>query len=208
MKQLSIVLFMLLIYSCKSKEEKLKEKITPIIQAAVLKDSTVVNIDSLIIYKIDTLTALKDSLSKISRLMANVDFENRSAKNSVSMAELIQESAKIDISQAKLYREVFGKGVLSEAKTEDAKNNVKKSNKYLDEASAYTAKSDYYLSRVTNIKKLVSLGKIDSVTFRGYIVTYRIKGSDKDNISVKKDSLMNMINPDFRIISYGDINRK
>lgn len=205
MKKSVLALILILLVSCKSKEQKLKESITPVITQAILQDSLVNKIDSLIIYKIDTLTDVEYSLKKIDNLNRRVAFYIEMRKSYYDRAELDQKSAKLNISQARLYSGILDSKVLRDISIDDAKAKLKSSQELLDKGSSYLDSAKNLNKIIDEIHKKIKNGEINRKSFKGYIASFRLMGSDNRNTEVKKDSMYIYISPALRIIPMSKI---
>ena len=201
------VIFATLILSCTSKEQKRDSEILKVLPNLILNDSLAAKIDSIKIIKVDTLTQLKDSLSKIAVLSRLYQRERLYADMESDNSKSLRQSMELSLSQARLYREI-NSSVLVESELESAK-------RYKDEAIASNKKAIKHLeranlinSRILKIADLHEKKKLDSTTFKGYWVLFKVIGADKKNASVKLDSLFAMLTPEYHLIKNSDVNRR
>ena len=193
-------LLLILLVSCKSKEQKLKDAITPVLTQAIFQDSLVSKIDSLIIFKIDTLTDVEYSLKKIENLNRQATLYVSIRKSYYDRAELDQQSAKLSINQARLYTGILDSKTLRDMSLDEAKAKLKSSLELIKEGSLYSDTIKNLTKTAEEIERKIKAGEINRKSFKGYIAHFRIIGSDKKNIEVKRDSMYLYLSPAFRII--------
>jgi hypothetical protein len=210
MKRISLIIVVLanFLASCSSKHDQIIAKVEPIIKEIVVQDSLVKIVDSLIIYDLDTLTALNDSLSKIDVMLNILRQQNHLASSAMNLADLEVQSAKLSRQQAQLYLNGLNSQMLSDMQLEERDDHLNRSKAYLEDSNKARKLSQQWLDRVDNIQNLRDQKKLDSTTFKGYIARFRLKGADASNSAVKLDSMYMMFNPDLRLIKYSDINRR
>ncbi len=168
MKNFLIILLVCFCFSCKNKQDELGEKIEPVLKDNVVKDNLVAKVDSIKIYKIDTLTDVQFTQRQIT------DLNNKSAQYAQMATKFI-----------------------AQAKLNQPSGDIKKLN---DEIKLYTDSSTTCQLQATGLQKRVEHQKIDSKTFKGYVVLFRLSGSDKANKAVKKDSIQTFLSPDLKVI--------
>lgn len=205
MKIKHALLLVVCIWGCQKPEEKLKAKIEPIIRKLVIQDSLASKIDSINIYKIDTLTDIDYAYAKMTNAKRKIDYYIESSKNYFSQADLTQSNANIKISQAKLYYQVLDSKVLGETSVQDARDDMKEAMKLAGEAKLYADSAKQLTAYIQTIEKQLKGKKTDSTTFRGYIVNFRLQGANDRNEEVKKDSLSLYLSPTFHAINMGKI---
>ncbi len=135
----TIVLF---ICACKSKEEELKEKMIPVIRELVLQDSTVSKLDSIIIYKLDTLTDLNTATRRVSMLTNLSNHFVNISEMDLQMAQFHQSSGKSRASSARLYYSVLDSKTLGDIELGDAKEEFAKSNRMVEHSKLMLDSSD------------------------------------------------------------------
>lgn len=201
MKYQTIILLVSILFlaSCKNEEEQLKVKMLPIIREMTLRDSVVAKLDSLIIYKLDTLTDLKMAVRRIDILNQLAGYYIRSAEFNNQMAEIHQSSASSHASSARLYYSVLDSKTLGDISKDDAKSELAKSNEQLKQAKLMSDSSKMMSDLAQKLLSDMKAKNIDSVTFRGFVPRYIIKGADKKGIQVT-DSMYVYLSKDLNII--------
>lgn len=195
------------IISCKSKEDKRDQKILEVLPKVILDDSLAFKIDSIKIVKVDTLTELKDSLSKISVLNRWYQTEKNLADIESSTSKNLQSSMQLSLSQARLYR-MLNSNVLVDSELESAKRYKDEAIEANNKATEHLERANLINKRILKIADLHEKKKLDSVNFKGYWVLFKVIGADKKNGFVKLDSLFVMLTPEYHIIKNSDVNRK
>ena len=174
MKFFLILLFALFLFSCKKKEEKLREKFIPLLTTMFTKEKFwVTKVDSIKIYRIDEISDMKYSLNGIDNLKSEKSFYGV-LKESLDDA-LIGEKKKGSVSYFK-----------------DTSFTVSDINKYKDTIQHIVKKMD-------SISEKIKTGKVSSENFRGYIVLLKLSGSF-DTTKVKMDSMRYFISPNLKAI--------
>jgi len=198
-KVFTLILACAIMLSCKSKQDKLKELALPIVRETVISDSLVYEIDSITVFKVDTLTDKKYQLRLLSTLFRKHDFYLSMVDSYNQTAKLYQSSARTMQSQAQLYG-YLGSRTLVEHELRQAKEKLEDSNAELDNAKKYTDSAQIVFNRIKVINNYLKTGKLDSVTFKGYVAWFKVKGSDKKNQEVKLDSMFVYLNESMKII--------
>jgi len=197
MKNLNLLFlsFLSLMHSCESSIDKqrkeqieLHSKIRAIVENYILKSLGEVGdgdkVDTIDVYRIDTLTAKMDSTVKRSHILSALDLNLR-------RLETQQKLAQLNVDQATLTRSLDQS--LHDIAKRDAQDEIDKSNKMLEEVNKLKA-------RLENIDSLINHGKIDSVTQTGYLVHFNIKGRDKKGVARNLDSLSLPLDMGLRIL--------
>lgn len=201
MNKVYLILFSFsILCSCKSPEDKLKEKMLPIIKTTILQDSVVSKLDSLVIYKIDTLTDLKIADQKIINASHTIDFYTSMAKSYFDQAELEQSNAKIKSSEAEMYLTILDSRALGMTSLEEAKNHLKESQSLSKQSDLYRDSAKYFIEAADKMEAQIKSKKLDSVTFKGYVPHFKVLGATDKNVVVKKDSMIMFLSPELRII--------
>lgn len=198
-KAFTLIIACAIILSCKSKQEKLRELALPIVKETVISDSLVYEIDSITIFKVDTLTDKKYQLRLLSKLFRTHDFYLNMVDSYNQTAKLYQSSARSMQNQAQLYG-YLGSRTLVEHELSRAKEKLEYSNTELANAKRYTDSAQIVFDRINSINNNLKAGKLDSVKFKGYIAWFKVKGSDKKNQEVKLDSMFVYLNESMKII--------
>lgn len=183
---LIILITTVFMFSCKKKEQKLKEDVNPIV-LTFLKDrfkdgSTIV--DSVRILNIDTLTEKLDSSDTYLRILFKRD----------SFREQIDVFNEETNSQLKMMRLSSG---LSDALFQDAKDKATEANK---KAGELLKTCDLLEKRASKISNLIKTNKLDSVTPKGYLVLFNMKGHKSNGEARDIDSGSLILDLDKRIV--------
>jgi hypothetical protein len=168
MKFLFIALLACIFFSCKNHEDQLKEKIEPALKSISVEEGLVSKVDSIKIYKIDTLTDVQLKQREIADL-------------NTKSAYYIQTADKC----------------MAQSKLEKSAENIKKLN---GEAQLYNDSSTTCQLQATALQRRMDGHKFDSKTFKGYVVSFGLSGSDKKNAAVKKDSVTLFLSPDLKAV--------
>jgi hypothetical protein len=195
----------LLTISCKNEEEELKEKMIPVLTKITLQDSLVAKLDSIIIYKLDTLTDLNAAMRRLTMLNNLSDHYIRLAKFDTEMAELHQSSGKSRTSSASLYYSVLDSKTLGDIEIGEAKEYFEKSRESVKHSKLMLDSSTLMSNMASKILLDVKQKKIDSLSFRGYIPHYIVKGADKEGVQVA-DSMFVFLSKDLHIIRVKALN--
>lgn len=190
---------MVLLYACKSKEEELKEAMLPVIRELTLQDSLVTKLDSIIIYKIDTLTDAKTALRRLFLVNDQMELFNSMAKSQQLLSDLYKSNADSRISSARLYYNVLDSEVLGDIERDNAREEFKKSRERLKESNLMLDSSEIMSTIATKLLSDLNNKKLDSTTFRGYIPRYIVKGADAKGVQVV-DSMYVYLSKDLHII--------
>ena len=92
MKNFLIILMVCFCFSCKNKQDELGEKIEPVLKDNAVKDNLVTKVDSIKIYKIDTLTDAVMTQRQITNLNNKSAQYAQLANKLVALAKLKQPS--------------------------------------------------------------------------------------------------------------------
>jgi len=161
------VLIAILTISCenaaekqKAREQQLHQEITGIIKNYFLKSLEEIGdgdaLDTVEVYRIDTLTAKKDSIIQSARLLATI-------QSKVERIKKQQRLVQLNIDQASLTRNLSKD--LFEISKRDAQDEIDKSKEMLEEVNRLN-------TRLKHIDSLVNHGQIDSVTQTGYVAYF------------------------------------
>jgi uncharacterized protein YcfL len=195
---LLILTFMLA--SCQSEEEKLKIKLEPIVRNAVLKDSLAIKLDSLIIFKVDTLTEVDYAKEQIEIMKSKIWYHLHMSSTFNERAEMNHTIAKAKQAKAKMYLNVLNSRTLAEIEADDANKDLQEGLTFLKQSELHTDSSSYYEKRIALMIANRRAGKIDSTKLIGYIPRYRIIGANNNGVEVRKDSMYMFISPNFNIL--------
>jgi hypothetical protein len=171
---------------CKSNPPAdLKAEFEPIIKSFLVNKTSNKDliIDSIKIYKVDTLTTKADSL----RTYWAIDKSLDEIKDDLTAQT---QAMREDIEQMKLTRGVSL--TLFEHHSQNFKNDYKKSQEL---SNLHKAK----MARWDNLHKLMLTNKLDSVTMTGYIVNFKVIAHDAANTEQNLDSLNLFFNKDKQI---------
>lgn len=191
--------------SCKSNDEKLREKVTPIVKKAIFDEyKSLSTIDTIKIYRIDTLNDLRyfiirgdNLLSKANDLIALVkEYNNEIASK--------QYDAKTSISNIRIANE-YGSAILKEEASNSFDASVQTLGQLNSKAKKYNDTCQMLIQEYDKIALMVKQKKYNTKNIRGYIVAFKIIGADKHNTEIKKDSLSVVLSNSFRIIPYTQI---
>ena len=107
MRNFLIVLLVCFCFSCKNKQEELGEKIEPVLKDNVVKDNLVAKVDSIKIYKIDTLTDALMTQRQITDLNSKSAIYAQMATKFITQAKLNQPADDIKKlnDEARLYND-------------------------------------------------------------------------------------------------------
>jgi hypothetical protein len=205
MKRFFLYIIVLLLFSCKNQHEQLRERIEPIIRAIVLQDSLISKIDSIHIYRIDTLFNLQYAKRRIINLNNAIDLYVSMSKSYFTSARLERQQAALHTDQARLYLTVLNSKALGKMELNDSKASLDSSASLSNQGNLYLDTAKSISSKINLIRDSIKAKKIASNNFLGYQVIFKILGSDKRNIEVKKDSLYTFLSPNFRIIPINKI---
>ncbi len=186
-KYLLIVTTTCFFYGCKSKTDltaKLEDAVKQDFQRKLPDKESIV--DSIGIYKIDTLTALKDSLL-IERKMK---LRQRQQEDILKFGD-----AQLKIAHSTVRLAVHSG---SREQAEKALDSMKQIAQSLDETRADQLK---FQKRELNISSLKDNHKIDAVKPTGYFVSFNMKIKNQKG-SHYRDSTSAVINNDFKIVRY------
>ncbi|GAB3923121.1 hypothetical protein GCM10028827_09210 [Mucilaginibacter myungsuensis] len=188
-----------MLMSCKDKEEKLKDQMMPLLTDIIKQDSLVSKIDSLRIFKIDTLTELDIQERMMHRVRANIDHFQKLSDNSLEIAKLKMSQAQSSISSMKLSQAIDAYD-LADIERDNAEKYAEESKDEAQQAKAYSDSSQKYIKLLEDHAALRRAHRIDSVKFKGYIARFKLLGADKDNAAVKLDSMYVFFNENLRVI--------
>jgi hypothetical protein len=185
-KIFSILIIICFTYACKSKDERLKEALSSTLKTyftKVLKKDSI-TIDSIRIFKIDTLTQKKDSLQAFFQSIDRVGYLQESVKKQLNVIQSAMKIAQLSANiSEELYKQDFAI-VLDERKKLEGIN--------LEYKTA--------MKNMERLNTLIAGKKLDSTTFKGYIVSLNVKGHNYLNVAKNLDSLSITLNPDKQII--------
>ncbi|GAA4907061.1 hypothetical protein [Mucilaginibacter defluvii] len=199
-RYLTIITLIAFLISCKSKEEKLKEQFLPIISNVVKQDSLIYKMDSLTIFKIDTLSDLKIAQQQISNKSRDFEFFMSMVKSYNSQTELAYKSASLNAQQASLYYNILESDVLGDIAKDKVKTEVSRAKELSAKSQKYLDSAKLVNSQIDNLDKKIKNKKINTKNFKGYVVWFNLLGSDKKNMEVRRDSLYIFISPSLRVI--------
>lgn len=161
--------------SCKPEKEKLTEDIAGAIHtyySKTYKQDSII-IDSVKIYKLDTLTEKKDSLRAYFRLSDDIEILQTGLHKQV---KVVEAALKLSQASAKISEELYNED------RDIALAEMKK----LDEATEEYKRSFAHLTKLIN---LIDGKTLDSTRFKGYIARFNIKAHDNLNVSKNVDSI-------------------
>lgn len=204
MKSKMIVIAVILLVGCKSKDQKLREQIEPILKTIAVQDSFVNKLDSIKIYKIYNLSDLEYAKRREINLLDKSDLYVKISKSFSEEGQLKEQSMKLSLSQERLYA-YLGSSLLVQTEKESIVRDGEELKKLITKAQLYNDSAKFFLDQQGIIRKKIESHKIDSTNFKGYVVLYRILGSDKRNMEVKRDSIKTYLSPNFRIIPINKI---
>ncbi len=165
MKILIIVLIACVCFSCKNQQEKLREQVEPVLKSNAVQEGLVSKVDSVHIYKIDTLTDVQYAQRKISDMNGKSAYYAKMADKCMSQAKAKQPSADA-AGQAKMYND----------------------------------SSTSFQLQAMALQRQIEHHRVDSKVFKGYVVSFKLSGTDKNNAAVQKDSLTTFLSPDLKVI--------
>lgn len=182
----SVLFLALLAFGCKSNPTTdLKEEFEPIIKTFLINQTSNkgLTIDSIKIYKVDTLTAKADSLGTYWAIDKNLDEikDELTAQN---------KAMRDDIEQMRLTKGISP--ALFEHHSQNFRDDYKKSQEL---SNLHKAK----MARWDNLHKLMLSDKLDSVKMTGYIVNFKVIAHDASNVEQNVDSVNLFFNKDKRI---------
>jgi DNA repair ATPase RecN len=183
----SVLCLAVLAFGCKSNpEQNLKEELKPTIQKYLSekysKDKLI--IDSVTIYKVDTLTALKDSARTIKMLSKNInDVSEELTKMQNSIGRKL-DSVKLDDGKSPKLEEDYKKAYSA----------------YLERKKEAFPILDAKMARMEKIGAQIVSQKIDSLAMTGYIIDLRAKAHDANKANRNLDSIKLYFNKDKQII--------
>ena len=125
-------------------------------------------VDSIKIYKIDTLTDVKLKQREIADLNAKSTY-------------YVQMTEKY----------------IAQSKLEKSAENIKK---ITGKAQLYNDSSTNYQLQAMALQRRIDGHKFDSKTFKGYVISFGLSGSDKKNAMVKKDSVTLFLSPELKAL--------
>jgi hypothetical protein len=195
-----VFILLILIYGCKSKQEKLKERMVPVLTSLILKDSTIKQIDSLVIFEVDTLTDLKYNKRLIGIMNSHSDYFVNMAKIENDKTDSYLNLLRSSKSSAQLYYNVLDSKTLGDMEMDKFREYNKKVSESIKAAQGYIDSSKLMDSRIAAMTKSIKEHKVDSTNFKGYIPWFRILGSDKDGIQIKRDSMYVYLSDQMSII--------
>lgn len=199
--KLSFLLFLsILTFSCQTEEEKLKEKIEPVLRDLVLRDSLVAKLDSLKIVKIDTLTELEYASMQMLKLANLGSYYAERSKFYDELSNEANISAKSNLKLARRYLEVLESASLASSAHASAIEHLNKSGEFTNMSQVYADSVKYFFSKIDSIKERISKGEVDSVNLKGYIPIFKIIGADKKGFEVRKDSLNVLLSENLNVI--------
>jgi hypothetical protein len=199
MKTLAFLVLLCLIYSCKSKTERLKAKLLPVIEKEV-NTLGLHKIDSLKILTIDTISdSLYAQLRQNAMYFAADNYAKIANQNSSRSVELVYQA-----------REAYNAAHMELYTPDESTFRQEQMDVYHQrqaEASDYSAKCHKYLDSVNmalaEIKRLDKIlvdKKTNKKNLLGYYVEYYLSGADDDNHEVKFDTLRLCISPSMRVM--------
>jgi len=175
--------------SCKSEDEKLIERIKPVLTKFILQDSILVKIDSLLIDSIQTFSETEWSKEKIIRYQNLIVFNNKMAEFSEERLEILNETAKIETKGDEIENETMAillndnsykkRTPKPRVTTEIDINNEK------EDLLEYKKNIANYNSLIEELKKNINLNKYSSDKKFGYKPYFRVIGADKNNVEIK-----------------------
>lgn len=185
-KNLYFLFSIVFIYSCKNEQDKQKEEFLKLgkiyFTEEIKKNSDMKNLDSLRIFKIDTLTK-KDELKYYESYLLNYsDYLLDQTENTKRIAELKYESANLGA-------ELYG-GYVNKLEYKNAKEKEEEFIEYRDSARLVIKNGEY-------IHDLVK--KADSIKLDQYEVGYICQITNK-NMTMKKDTVYLQFSIDKKII--------
>ena len=176
------------ITSCKSQEDRLKEKIVPVLTKKALQDSIVSKVDKLIIDSIVTFTELEWTKEKIRRYKFSINLYLTFIKHSEEMVQLLIDRAKLEAKSGKIENETMSLILKDESyKTLPVKARaitliaIEEDQARIRESRERVQKDS---SQLVQLEKKLSEKTIDSKNLRGYIPFYRITGANKEGVEV------------------------
>ena len=199
MKKLFPLIIAIGFFSCQSEQQKLKQKIDPILQNIVLQDSIAAKVDSIKIYKVDTLSDLRYAQRQINNLNAEIDYFLSVEKNYLNQSNLKKESASLELSQERLYASINSR-VLVQTERDEITRDVNDMKELIKEGQNYSDSATIAINKSKQLQLKIDRKQLNSKNFRGYVILFKVLGYNKKNIEVKRDSLNIYLSPNFRII--------
>ena len=199
MKTLIFLIFVCLFCSCMNSNERLKQKLLPILNNEILTLG-VSKIDSIKIYKIDTISdslyyqlrsnrlyhSLKYYMDKRGYYFSrqkDLDYQAEEAYNAAHMELYTPDQTEFRREQMDVYKQ-------RSDEADDYKNEVQK----------YSDTLALFLNEVKRVENIMKTKKLKKDNLLGYFVSCNVLGVDKDNSEMKLDSLGFCISPTFRIM--------
>ena len=150
----------------------------PVLSRITLQDRLVSKLDSINIYKLDTLTDLNTAMGRLTMHNNLSEHYIRRAKFDTEMAELHQSTGKSRSPSASLYYTMLDSKTLGDVEMGEAKEYFEKSRESIKHSKLMLDSSRFLGNMASKILLEVKLEKIDSVSFRGHIPHYIVKGAD------------------------------
>ena len=190
---------LLCVVSCKSKHEQLVEQLTPVVAKAITNDGLVNKLDSVIIYKVDTLSDLQYAQVRLQNFTRQADYYLKKAELYTKMANAATESAELDVRQVRLYSMLNADGLVQNAK-DDATDDIAKSRESLKNNQLYKDSLEAVEKQMTIVDSNIKAKKYNAHNFKGYVAHFRVLGTDKKNVEIRKNALTMWISPAYRTI--------
>jgi hypothetical protein len=200
MKYFYLAALVCILASCKSKEQKLKEKIIPVIDTIVLKDSLVHKIDSIKILKIDTLTDSLYAERTLTNKLRYYEFYTKMLSYNNDELGYLLSDIKLKRRQLELYSDLDGFSTLRKITKEEADDKIQEFKEKAKVGGLYQDSITLTKKEIAAISERLKQKKYNTKNFRGYFILFNILGSDKRNLEVRKDSLNLYLSPSFRVI--------
>jgi hypothetical protein len=199
-----IFLLSILFFSCQNKLEKLKEDIKPIITQRLISDSVIYKLDSLTIFKIDTLTELRKQVLIIKSLEINKSIFYTWCEFYKKYSEQYLDMGTKTLNDAETHRNLLGDNVLSNTEASISIEQLNQGKTYLNKAQLYLDSTDMINAKIGLIDSIINAKGFDSTIQIGYIVHYNIIGADRNGNEIKRDSLTKILSKELNFIKLND----
>ncbi len=162
---------------------ELRDKAMPYFIGKFKEEKAAFIIDSIIVLKVDSLNERRDSLHSFSQLNVMVTHQ-------IALTKLQQETANNKLNQAQLMRNLDK--ALFEVYRDDATKEQEKVNSMLEISKGLS-------TRMKLISQKIEKGELDSVKQTGYILLFKLKAHDLQNVAREIDSMQMNFDLDKRI---------